>query len=117
MGRYVILVRHASRDFNSNHDESKQAMSRWDPCLERVVPCFKVKGLPRTLAIAHRLAVFRGVLVGMRQIKVTRIWHVPTMSLRRLRRRTSMLSMLNRRMCVQWNPCFLSIRTLDQSRP
>jgi hypothetical protein len=53
---YIILVRHASRDFKSNHDESKQSMSGWNPCVENVEPFFEAKGLPRTLAIANRLA-------------------------------------------------------------
>ncbi len=69
--RYVILVRHASRDFNSNHDESKQSMSGWDSDLKFVKPDFKVNGLPRTLAIANRLADELG------PIKVTQIWHSP----------------------------------------
>jgi phosphohistidine phosphatase SixA len=69
--RYIILVRHASRDFKSNHDESKQSMSGWNPSLESVEPCFKAKGLPRTLAIANRLADELG------QVKIGQIWHSP----------------------------------------
>lgn len=66
---YVILVRHASRDFDPNHNESKQSMSGWEPDFKDVKPDFEVKGLPLTLAIAHRLADELG------PIKVTHIWH------------------------------------------
>jgi phosphohistidine phosphatase SixA len=69
--RYVILVRHASRDFKSNPDESKQKMSGWRPDFESVTPDFEVKGLPLTLAIAHRLADELG------PVKVTHVWHSP----------------------------------------
>lgn len=69
--RYVILVRHASRNLDSDHDESRQSMSGWDPDLSRVKPEFKEKGLPRTLAIAHRLAD------ELKPVKVAQIWHSP----------------------------------------
>lgn len=69
--RYVILVRHASRNFNSDHDESKQAMAGWNPSIDSVTPDYKVAGIPRTLAIANRLMDELG------PIKVTHIYHSP----------------------------------------
>ena len=69
--QYVILVRHASRDFDSHADESRQSMQGWDPKFGTVRPEFEVKGLPVTLAIANRLADELG------EIKVTHIRHSP----------------------------------------
>ncbi len=68
---YIILVRHASRDFGSNHDESRQSMVGWESNIESVSPDFEEKGLPRTLAIANRLAD------ELDPIEVTHIWHSP----------------------------------------
>jgi phosphohistidine phosphatase SixA len=66
---YVILVRHASRDFLSASDEAEQAMSGWNANLERVPPDFNTPGLPRTLAIAGRLADELGT------VRVAGVWH------------------------------------------
>ena len=69
--RYLILVRHASRDFDSDCDESKQSMSGWHSGFRFVKPDFKVNGLPRTLAIANRLADELG------PVRVAHIRHSP----------------------------------------
>jgi hypothetical protein len=67
----VILVRHGSRDVDSNIGEAEQAMVGWNPQLERVQPSYKEKGLPLTLAIANR------VLEELKPIKIAEIWHSP----------------------------------------
>jgi len=67
--QYVILVRHASRDFLSAPDEVQQSMSDWNANLERVPPDFNKPGLPRTVAMASRLAEELGA------VKVAGVWH------------------------------------------
>ncbi len=52
--RYIILVRHASRDLESSHFESEQSMLAWN-AFAQVKPSYVTKGLPRTLAIANRV--------------------------------------------------------------
>jgi len=54
---YLLLVRHASRDTRRLCAEREQRMDGWQADLGVAHPDFKLKGLPRTLAIADRLHV------------------------------------------------------------
>src|SRR2546423_11524279 len=81
--RYVILVRHASRDLESHQDEAMQSMLGWREPVEGsqvdiednrdVKPDYEKGGLPRTRAIANKLA---NELHGD-EIWITQAWHSP----------------------------------------
>jgi phosphohistidine phosphatase SixA len=68
---YLLLVRHASRDTRQLCAEREQRMEGWQADLGVALPDFKLKGLPRTLAIADRLAEELG------DVTVTQIRHSP----------------------------------------
>ena len=69
--KYVFLVRHASRNFDSDPDEKNQSMIAWNPTIASAPRCFCEKGLPLTRAMANRL------VDELHGIEVREILHSP----------------------------------------